>query len=312
MKSGRVKEKMRFSGRLLHSASGRNFRFAFICCLLISLGFPSMAEAQLSNILKARGFKGPPAGGESAQNSKTIPPLLQNVGIDQELNHQIPLDLVFRDETGKLVHLGDYFGQKPVILSLVYFTCPQLCPMVENGLLASLKDLRFDVGKQFNVITVSFDPRDTPSVAYAKRAVYLSMYNRPGASQGWHFLTGPEVSIKALTSAVGFHYNYDQETGQFSHATAIMVLTPQGKLSRYFYGIHYPAGDMRLALVEASHGKIGSPVDEVLLFCCRYDPLTGKYSLIISRVLFIAALITVICLGGMLLVMFRGGRHAHA
>jgi protein SCO1 len=271
-----------------------------------------MAQGQLSNILKARGFKGPPAGGETAQNSQMLPPLLHGVGIDQELNHQIPLDLVFRDETGKLVHLRDYFGTKPVILSLVYFNCPQLCPMVENGLLASLKELRFDIGQQFNVLTVSFDPSDTPSVAYAKRAVYLGMYNRKGASEGWHFLTGPEVSIRALTSAVGFHYNYDEQTGQFAHATAIMVLTPQGKLSRYFYGIRYPAGDLRLALVEASHGKIGSPVDEFLLFCCRYDPMTGKYSLIISRVLFIAALITVISLGGLLLVMFRGGRHAHA
>lgn len=291
---------------------GANLWLVLACCLLIGFGSPSMAQAQLSNILKARGFKGPPGGGEVAQNSKMLPPLLHGVGIDQELNHRIPLDLVFRDETGKLVHLRNYFGTKPVILSLVYFTCPQLCPMVENALLASLKQIRFNIGQQFNVLTVSFDPRDTPSVAYAKKAVFLSMYNRKGASQGWHFLTGPEVSIKALTSAVGWHYNYDKKTGQFAHATAIMVLTPQGRLSRYFYGIRYPAGALRLALVEASHNKIGSPVDEVLLFCSRYDPATGKYSLVISRVLFIAALITVICLGGLLLVMFRGGRHAHA
>ena len=278
----------------------------------MSFGFPSMGRAQLSNILKARGFKGPPAGGRTAQNSKMLPPLLQNVGIDQKLNDQIPLDLVFRDETGKLVHLGDYFGTKPVILSLVYFTCPQLCPMVEDGLLASLKDLKFNIGEQFNVLTVSFDPDDAPSLAYAKRAVYLGMYNRKGASDGWHFLTGPEVSIKALTDAVGFHYNYDQKAGQYAHATAIMVLTPQGKLSKYLYGINYPAGTLRLALVEASHDQIGSPVDAILLFCCRYDPLTGKYSLIVSRALFIGGLITVISLGGLFFVMFRGGRHAHA
>ncbi len=176
--------------------------FAF--CFLIAFGFPSMAQAQLSNILKAHGFTDPPAGGETAQNPKTLPPLLQGVGIDQELNRHIPLGLVFRDETGKLVHLSDYFGTKPVILSLVYFNCPQLCPMVEDGLLASLRDLKFNVGDQFNVLTVSFDPTDTPSVAYAKRAVYLGMYNRKGAGEGWHFLTGPEVSIKALTRAVGF------------------------------------------------------------------------------------------------------------
>jgi protein SCO1 len=312
MNLGSLYEKMSFSQEGRRKASGIDLRLIFVCCLFMSFGFPSMADAQLSNILKARGFKGPPAGGETAQNSKMLPPLLQNVGIDQELDHQIPLDLVFRDETGKLAHLGDYFGKKPVILSLVYFNCPQLCPMVENGLLASLKDLKFDIGQQFNVLTVSIDPTDTPSIAYAKRAVYLGMYNRTGASEGWHFLTGPEVSIKALTSAVGFHYNYDQATDQYAHATAIMVLTPQGKLSRYFYGIRYPAGQVRLALVEASHNKIGSPVDEVLLFCSHYDPATGKYSLIISRILFIAALVTVLCLGGLLLVMFRGGRHAHA
>jgi len=307
-----VHEKMSLKQRWLQNAPGVNLRLIFVCCLLISFGLPLMAHAQISNVLKAQGLTGPPQGGETGQNSKTLPPLLQNIGIDQELNHQIPLDLVFRDETGKLVHLGDYFGEKPVILSLVYFNCPQLCPMVEDGLLASLKDLKFNIGQQFNVLTVSFDPSDTPSLAYAKRAVYLGMYNRKGASEGWHFLTGPEVSIKALTSAVGFRYNYDQETGQFAHATAIMVLTPQGKLSRYFYGIRYPAGQVRLALVEASHDQIGSPVDEILLFCSHYDPATGKYSLIISRVLFIAGLITVICLGGLLLVMFRGGRHAHA
>jgi len=307
-----VHKKMSFNQKWRQNASGINFRIIFVCCLLISFGFPSMADAQLSNILKARGFTGPPQGGETARNSKMLPPLLQNVGIDQKLNNQIPLDLVFRDETGKLVHLNDYFGQRPVILSLVYFNCPQLCPMVEDGLLASMKDLKFNIGQQFNVLTVSFDPTDTPSLAYAKRAVYLNMYNRKGASQGWHFLTGTEVSIKALASAVGFHYNYDKETGQYAHATAIVVLTPQGKLSKYLYGIHYPAGTLRLALVEASHDKIGSPVDEVLLFCSHYDPATGKYSLIISRVLFIAALVTVLCLGGLLLVMFRGGRHAHA
>lgn len=307
-----VHEKMSRGQKRSQNASRISLWPIVVCFLLISFGFPLMAHAQLSKILQAKGFTGPPQGGETAQNSKILPPLLQNVGIDQKLNNQIPLDLVFRDETGKLVYLGDYFGTKPVILSLVYFTCPQLCPMVENGLLEGLKELRFNVGQQFNVLTVSFDPSDTPSLAYAKRAVYLGMYNRKGASQGWHFLTGPEASIKALTSAVGFHYNYDQETGQFAHATAIMVLTPQGRISKYLYGIHYPAGTLRLALVEASHDKIGSPVDAVLLFCCRYDPLTGKYSLIISRVLFIGALITVICLGGFLLILFRSGRHAHA
>ena len=282
-----------------------------VFCTLIVFGYPAVARAQLSKILQSRGFQGPPHGGASARNSKVLPPQLHNVGIDQELNHQIPLDLVFHDETGKTVRLGDYFGKKPVILSLVYFNCPQLCPMVENGLVESLRQLRFDIGDQFNVLTISFDPKDSSSVAYAKRATYLSMYNRKGAAAGWHFLTGDEASIAALTRAVGFHYKYDPQTGMYSHATAIMVLTPQGKLARYFYGIRYPSGQVRLALVQASHGKIGSPVDAILLFCSHYNPATGKYSLIISRVLFIAALITVILLGGLLLVLFRSGRRTH-
>lgn len=277
-------------------------------CALVSFSLPSVARAQLSKILQSRGFQGPPHGGASAQNSKVVPPQLQNVGIDQELNHQVPLDLVFHDETGKAVRLGDYFGKKPVILSLVYFNCPQLCPMVENGLVESLRQLRFSIGDQFNVLTISFDPKDSPSAAYAKRATYLSIYNRKGAAEGWHFLTGDQASIAALTKAVGFHYTYDPKTGMFSHATAIMVLTAQGKLARYFYGIRYPSGAVRLALVQASHGKIGNPVDAVLLFCSRYNPATGKYNLIISRVLFIAALVTVILLGGLLLILFRSGR----
>jgi protein SCO1 len=284
----------------------------FILCVLVSFTYPSVARAQLSKILQSRGFQGPPHGGASALNSKALPRQLENVGIDQELNHQVPLDLVFHDETGKDVRLGDYFGTKPVILSLIYFNCPQLCPMVENGLMESLRQLRFSIGDQFNVLTVSFDPKDSPAEAFAKRAVYVSMYNRKGAAAGWHFLTGDQASISALAQAVGFHYKYDPQTGMYSHATAIMVLTPQGKIARYFYGIRYPSGQVRLALVQASHGEIGSPVDAVLLFCSHYNPATGKYSLIISRVLFIGALVTVILLGGLLLFLFRTGRRAQA
>jgi protein SCO1/2 len=279
----------------------------FALCMMISIGYPALASGQISKLLQSRGFQGPPGGGASAQNSKTVPAQLKDVGIDQRLNNQVPLDLVFHDETGKTVRLGDYFGKKPVILSLIYFNCPQLCPMVENGLMESLKEVTFNMGDQYTVLTVSFDPSDTPPQAFAKRATYLSMYNRKGASSGWHWLTGDEASIAALTKAVGFRYKYDPNIEQFSHATAIMVLTPQGKVARYFYGIRYPAGAVRLALVEASQGKIGSPVDAVLLFCSHYNPATGKYSLIISRVLFIAALLTVVLLGGFLLLLFRGG-----
>ncbi|HEX5411596.1 MAG TPA: SCO family protein [Terriglobia bacterium] len=275
--------------------------------LMVCVAYPQLAQGQVSKILQSRGFQGPPQGGASAQSSSVVPAQLKDVGIDQRLNNQIPLDLVFHDETGKTVRLGDYFGKKPVIISLIYFNCPQLCPMVENGLLESLREVRFSIGDQYNVLTVSFDPKDTPSQAFMKRATYLSMYNRKGAAAGWHFLTGDEASITALTKALGFRYRYDPKIDQFSHATAIVVLTPQGRVARYFYGIRYPAGDVRLALVESSQGKIGSPVDAVLLYCSHYDPATGKYSLLISRVLFIAGIVTVVLLGGLLLVMFRAG-----
>jgi protein SCO1/2 len=243
-------------------------------------------------------------------NSKVLPPLLQGIGIDQRLNERVPFDLQFRDETGKTVRLGDYFGKKPVILSLVYFNCPMLCTMAENGLLHSLQEVKFSVGNQFDVLTVSFDPHDTFELAAAKKAVYVGLYGRKGAEGGWHFLTGDEAPIEQLTKAVGFRYRYDAQAKQFVHATGIMVLTPQGRIARYFYGIYYPSRDLRLGLVEASANKIGSPVDEVLLFCCRYDPTTGKYGVIISRILQIAGLMTVLCIGGLILVLSRSHQPA--
>ena len=247
-----------------------------------------------------------------AGESNTLPPLLQDVGIDQRLNGQVPLDLQFRDEDGRTVRLGDYFGKKPVVLSLIYYACPMLCTTAENGLLQVLKELKFDAGKQFQVLTVSFDPSDTPQSATAKKSVYVGLYGRPGADKGWHFLTGDEASIHALTKAVGFRYNYDPLSKQFAHATGIMVLTPEGKISHYFYGIQYPAGDLRLALVESSNNKIGSPVDAVLLFCSHYDPAVGKYGLIISRVLQLAGAFTILSLGTLMLVMFRAERKSKA
>jgi protein SCO1 len=247
-----------------------------------------------------------------ASNPNSTPSILRDVGIDQKLNDQIPLDLVFRDESGSTVHLGEYFGQKPVILVLAYYDCPMLCTLVLNGLVHSLKEMKFDVGQQFEVVTVSIDPTEKPSLAAAKKAIYVSLYDRPGAAAGWHFLTGDEPSIHQLTQAVGFHYNYDPQTRQYIHATGIMVLTPGGRLARYFYGIRYPAGNLRLGLVEASQGKIGSPADEVLLYCSQYDPATGKYSVIISHVLKLAAMVTILCLGALVLAMSLGGKRAEA
>jgi protein SCO1/2 len=241
-------------------------------------------------------------------NAAITPPQLRGVGIDQRLNNQLPLNLKFRDESGQPVTLGSYFGKKPVILSLVYYTCPMLCTMAENGLLNALRDVKFNIGEQYQVVTVSIDPTETPEMAMGKKAVYVGLYGRPGAKEGWHFLVGDDPDIRALAQAVGFHYNYIPETKQFAHATGVIVLTPQGKVSRYFYGIQYPGRDIRLALVEASNEKIGNPVDAVMLYCCQYDPHTGKYGMVVSHILRIAGAITLLCMGTLLFALSRGNR----
>jgi protein SCO1 len=238
------------------------------------------------------------------------PELLNDVGVDQKLNGSIPLDLLFRDEHGKRVALGQYFQGKPVILTLVYYNCPMLCTQVLNGLDRSLEQIPMSIGKDFDVVTVSIDPTEQPSLAEAKQAVYLGMYNRPGAAEGWHFLTGEEPQIRQLAAAVGFRYAYDPDSKQYAHLSAIMLLTPEGKLSRYFYGVTYPVRDMRLGLVDASGGKIGSPVDQVLLFCYHYDPHTGKYGLLISRVLQLSGLATILIGGVFLILLFRGEHYS--
>lgn len=235
------------------------------------------------------------------------PPGLEHVGIQQRLNAQIPLDLTFRDETGKTVRLGDYINQKPVILSFVYYRCPMLCPELLVGLESALRVLKFSAGKEFDVITVSFDPRDTPEVAAAKKADILSRYKRPGAESGWHFLTGSQGSIAALTNAAGFDYQYDPKTGQFAHSTAIMVVTPTGKLAQYYYGIDFPPNDLRLALIQASNNKIGNLSDAVLLYCFHYDPAAGKYSAIISRILQLSGGVTLLLVGALVVVLYRRG-----
>jgi protein SCO1/2 len=238
------------------------------------------------------------------------PPGLKNVGIEQHLDEQIPPDLAFRDETGKAVRLGDYFGKKPVILNLVYYQCPMLCGEVLSGLESALRVLKFDVGKEFDVLTVSFDPRETPDMATKKKAEFLKRYGRPGAEAGWHFLTGPQESIDALTNAAGFQYQYDPKTGQFAHATAIAILTPEGKIAQYYYGVEYAPKDLRLGLIQASENKIGTLADQVLLYCYHYDPTTGKYGAIIARVLQLSGLVTVLALGILMTTLIRfGSRH---
>jgi protein SCO1 len=235
------------------------------------------------------------------------PPGLKHVGIEQNLDGQIPPGLTFRDETGKTVRLSDYFGKRPLILNLVYYQCPMLCGEVLTGLASALKVLKFDVGNEFDVLTVSFDPRETPGMAAAKKAQYLKRYGRAGAAAGWHFLTGPPESIAALTQAAGFEYQYDERSGQFAHATAILVLTPEGRIAQYYYGVEFAPKDLRLGLVQASQNKIGTVVDQVLLYCYHYDPDTGRYGAIISRILQLAAGITIVALGGFVALLFRLG-----
>jgi protein SCO1/2 len=226
-----------------------------------------------------------------------LPAGLRGVTIEQNLNHQVPLNLVFRDEFGRSLPLSTYFsGHKPVLLALVYYTCPMLCNLVLTGMESSLRAISLNPGRDFEVVAVSFDPHDTPEIAAGKRASYLQRYRRPDTANGWHFLTGDELSIQALTSAVGFHYKLDPATGQYAHASAIMILTPDGKLSRYFYGVEYAPRDVRLGLVEASQNKIGSPVDQILLFCYHYDPATGKYGAIaMNMIRFGGATFVLIC-----------------
>jgi len=260
----------------------------------------SLVAAVLAGALLARPQVAAGQLMDPTQGVGVRPDLLKDVGIDQKLNDSIPLNLKFRDEHGKPVELAQYFGSKPVILSLVYYNCPMLCTQVLNGLTRSMKQIPMSIGQDFTVVTVSIDPTERTVLAEAKQTLYTGMYGRPGAAQGWHFLTGDDDQIKRLAQAVGFRYAYDPDSHQFAHASGIMVLTPEGKLSRYFYGIQYPERDLRLGLVEASEGKIGSPVDQVLLFCYHYDPHTGKYGLLISRVIQLSAGVTVL-LGGIAL-----------
>jgi protein SCO1/2 len=235
----------------------------------------------------------------SAQPAGVRPPVLKDVGIDQLLNNQVPLDLEFRDENGRAVKLAEYFKDKPVVLSLVYYDCPQLCTQVLTGLLGTLKTLPMTPGKEFVNLTVSFDPRETPELAAAKKQEYLNRYRKPEAAGGWHFLTGDEAAIQALTKAVGFRYIWDPVTKQYAHASGIMVLTPGGKVSRYFYGIEYAPRDFRFGVIDASEGKVGSLADQIILYCYMYDPERGTYGLVISRLLKIFAALTIVTLAAL-------------
>lgn len=234
-----------------------------------------------------------------------LPAILEDATFDQHLNAQVPLDLAFRDESGAAVRLGDYFVGKPVILTMNYYECPNLCPLVIDGLTASLKELSFTMGDEFRVVTVGIDPREGPAQAAERKANYVRRYARPGAEDSWHFLTGEPAAIERLAATVGFNYTYDEEQQQYAHPSGIMVLTPEGKIARYIYGLQFAPRDLRLALVEASQNKIGTVVDQVLLFCYRYDPATGKYGAVAANTMRIGGMASALAIGLFLVMMWR-------
>jgi len=237
-----------------------------------------------------------------------LPPIFNDVAFDHRLNEQVPPDAAFRDETGRTVTLGEYFGRRPVILVPVYYSCTTLCPMLLDGLARSLRPISFEMGKDFDIVTVTINPRETPAQAAAKKDLAVRQYARPGAAEGWHFLTGQDASIRRVMNAIGFRYTYDAKTDQYAHAAGVVILTPQGRTARYFYGIDLSPRDLRLGLIEAAEGRIGSPIDQVLLFCYHYDPLTGRYGLIIMNVIRLVGLATVLVLGTFIAVMVRRDR----
>ncbi len=233
------------------------------------------------------------------------PGILGRIGIDQRLNSQVPLDLPFVDEGGRTVRLGDFFGKRPVILALVYYECPMLCTQVLNGLVTALGVLNFEPGREFDVVAVSFNPREGPGLASQKKASYLERYGRPHTAAGWHFLTGQEASITRLTEAIGFRYEFDPGIQQYAHGAGIEVLTPRGAISKYFYGIEFSARDIRLGLIEASEERIGTAIDDFLLLCYHYDPATGKYGAAVLRMVRVGGAAFIVVLVSFLTVSLR-------
>jgi protein SCO1/2 len=262
------------------------------------------AMALVSAVVSAQSSGGglqPQPGVPSSQ----MPGALQDVGFEQRLNETLPLELMFKDEDGRDVRLGQYFNRRPVVLAFVYYECPMLCSQVMNGVTSALSALDERVGADFEVVAVSFDPRETPMMAAAKKKSYVDRYRRDGAAHGFHFLTGSEASIKALTAAAGFKYAWDEQTQQFAHASGFVVATPAGKLSRYFFGIEYAPRDIKFALIESSAGRVGSLVDQVLLYCYHYDPKTGSYSFVAMKAVQLGGAFTLLALVGFVVVAIR-------
>jgi protein SCO1/2 len=268
----------------------KSFRAIATVCALLLAAWATPAQTVPSNL---------------GQGSAAMPAQLQNVGFEPPLNGQIPLDLAFTDETGAAVHLGDYFKQKPVVLAFVYYGCPMLCNQVEQGVVGSLRMLSFTPGRDYEVVFVSFDPRESADMAAQKKSSALKHFGKPETAAGWHFLTGTKENIDAATKAANFRYTFDAKTNLFAHASGIMLLTPEGRISRYFYGVEYPGRDVRLGLVDASAGKIGNPIDHVLLFCYQYDPTTATYSASILKMVRLGGILTILMIAGGILIFRR-------
>jgi len=277
-------------------------RFGIAVALTVTAAF---GQNDLPTVNSARNA---PVGDLLNMKGGDRPSALTGVTIEQRLNSQLPLDATFKDEYGQTVPLGKYFGKRPVVLALVYYECPMLCTQILNGMVRAAKVLTFTPGKDYDVVAISFDARETPKQALLKKTVYMKDYGHPETANGWHFLTGDPDSIKRVTDAVGFKYRWDVYTATFAHASAIYVLTPEGKLSKYFYGIEYSPKDMRLGLVEASANKIGNAVDQILLFCYHFDPTSGKYTFLAMDILRAAGAATVLMLGGFVFIMLRRDR----
>jgi protein SCO1/2 len=263
-----------------------------ICGLFALLLSASVASAQAV----------PSGTGPAAQN---MPFVLRNVGFEPQLNAHLPLDLAFRDESGRNVQLREYFTQKPVLLALVYYGCPMLCDQTEQGVVGALRMLSFNPGRDYEVVFVSFDPRETPDMAVQKKESAMTHFRRPETAAGWHFLTGSKDSIDALTKGANFRYSFDEKSNLFAHAAGIMLLTPDGRISRYFYGVEYSARDIRLGLVDASAGKIGTPIDRALLFCYQYDPTSARYSASILKIIRLGGVLTILALVAGMLIFRR-------
>jgi protein SCO1/2 len=276
--------------------------FAFIVAVVLS---PAATVSAQMGGTTAAGYKREPG-----MSASTMPAPLREIGFDQNIGRQLPLDTRVADDSGRAATIGDYFGHRPVILLFAYYSCPMLCTQVVNGLASAVGVLSLQPGRDFDVVVVSFDPRDTPATAIAKKAQFLERYKAAGAAASTHFLTAATPSIDALTRAAGFRYVWDEQTQQFAHPTGVIVVTPDGRMARYLFGIEYGPRDLRLALVEASAGKVGTAVDTLLLYCYHYDPMTGRYGVAIMRTLRVAGASTVLALGAFVLVMLRREKKA--